>query len=293
MKQNAWIVAPGSDESGFRIHQIISGCEWSYPEHSHKGFCEIVCATHGSFRHVINGAPRIQSAGEIILIREKDVHALAGRKFSYVNVMFPPDWLKRLELFIRFDGIADTLLNAPAAPCAKILSAERRSYRRALNRLLMNSVSRSGRRLFADFLLTTVIFRLAPHSDREFPRGLPDWLKRTLAWISENRGNIPSLAQIVKYSCRCHEHFTREFLRHLGMPPSRYLTGARVDRAAEMLVTTNNKLMDVCHAAGFENEGYFFRAFRQRKGMTPGMYRKQYGPRSIQRNQKADTILQS
>jgi len=242
----------------------------------------MVCATQGSFLHVINGAERVQSAGEIILIRETDVHRLAGKDFTYINVMFLPVWLRRLERFIQLSEMDDALLQAPAVPYATIPVSERKSYQADLDQLLMNSTSHHGRCLFAAFLLTMVGFHLAPPCDHDFPAGLPDWLKKTLSWISEDRQNIPALAEIIRHSCHCHEHFTREFSRHMGTTPSNYLTGLRIDRAAEMLITTNNKLADIALTAGFENESYFFRAFQRRKGTTPSKYRKLYGPRSIQ-----------
>jgi AraC-like DNA-binding protein len=42
-------------------------------------------------------------------------------------------------------------------------------------------------------------------------------------------------------------------------------------------------MLEICHAAGFENESYFFRLFHRRKGMTPLAHRKAFGGRSIQR----------
>lgn len=282
MKQFVWTETPGDGKAGFHIQRVCGGKGWSYPEHTHKQFCEMVCATQGSFLHVINGAKRVQTAGEIIFIREMDVHRLAGRNFTCVNVMFRPDWLKRLEHFTQFAGMDNVLLQAPSAPCATIPAGERKYYRTALDQLLTNSTSHHGRCLFADFLLTMVSFHLAPPSDHDFPAGLPDWFKKTLVWIAADRQNIPTLAEVIRRSCRCHEHLTREFMHHMGVTPSNYLTGLRIERAAEVLITTNNKLADIARGTGFENESYFFRAFRRAKGMTPLKYRKLYGPRSIQ-----------
>lgn len=281
MQQSVWTETPGTVKSGFSIHRFCGGNGWSYPDHTHKQCCEMVCATQGSFLHVINGEERVQTAGEIILVRETDVHRLAGRDFTYVNVMFRPDWFKRLEHFTQFAGMDDALLQAPSAPCATIPAAERKSYRAALDQLLMNSTSYHGRCLFAAFLLTMVSRHLAPPSDHDFPAGLPGWLKKTLVWISEDHRNIPALTEVIRHSCHCHEYFTREFSRHMGVTPSNYLAGMRIDRAAEALITTGNKLSDIARATGFENESYFFRAFRRRKGMTPGKYRKLYGLHSL------------
>jgi AraC family cel operon transcriptional repressor len=283
MKQSVWITAPGGDKPGFRIHKIEGGGGWSYPGHSHRGFCELVCATRGVFRHVINGKTRLQKSGEIILIRENDQHSLSGSNFTYVNIMFQADWFTRIDNFMQYADTAEMLLRAPSTPSVLVPSGEVRPYRKTLEQLLLNSGSINGRRLFAVFLLKMVIYHLAPPAEQEFPADMPEWLKKTLAWLSGRRGSLPTLAETVKYSCHCHEYFSREMKRRMGMTPSGYLTALRIDRAAEMLVTTNCKLMEVCSVAGFENTSYFFRVFRRRKGMTPAKYRRTFGPRSIQR----------
>ena len=101
---------PMETPSGFRIHKIMGGQGWSFPEHTHHRYCELVCATKGEFRHVINGQDSVQRAGEIVLIREADSHTLSGRHFSYVNVMFEENWLIRLERFMEVPGMTESLL---------------------------------------------------------------------------------------------------------------------------------------------------------------------------------------
>jgi AraC family cel operon transcriptional repressor len=286
MKPSTAAIRPegqGKELSGFRIHKIAGGASWSYPEHRHNGYCELVCATKGEFRHRINGRESVQRAGEIILIREADLHELSGSRFSYVNVMFEQAWLGRLEHFMEAPGTAEALLGADIAPRAMVPAQEREMIDQSLEVLLSNSSNLGGRPLFARFLLTVVTQYLAPLQDRVFSTELPEWLRELLVWLTSQREHYPPLSDVVRRSCRCHEHFTREFSRHMGITPSHYLAGLKIDRAAEMLVTTNHKMLEVCHAAGFENESYFFRLFRCRKGMSPLAYRRTYGSRGIQR----------
>jgi len=269
--------------SGFRIHKISGGDGWSYKEHSHKGYGEFVCATHGEFEHYINGRKLIQCAGEIVFIREADSHSLSGRDFSYVNVMFSPGWLVRLERYIESPGLAEKLLEAELSPRVVVPESERAGVYEALDQLLLYEFSLTGRRVFSQFLLTVVTQYMVPLRESAFSAGdLPDWLEDALVWLDEKRENIPSLQDMVKRSCRCHEHFTREFVSHMGTTPSRYLADLKIERAAGMLLNTNHKLLEICRVCGFENESYFFRLFKDRKGYTPLAYRRAFGRNSIQ-----------
>jgi AraC-like DNA-binding protein len=277
-----WCADDNSSRSGFKIHKIVGRNGWSFHEHAHRGFCEFVCATEGRFRHAINGQAFLQEEGDLVLVRETDWHELGGRDFVYVNVMFTTDWLLRLESFVQFAGLAERLLRGECAPRAAIPANKRAEWAGMLEQLLANGSTSHGRRLFARFLLSMVVDRLAPVDDLNLPANVPDWLRRAIDWLGENRGRVPDVAELVKHGGRSHEHFTRQFTRHLGVSPSRYLADLRVDRAADLLATTNYKLLDICHAVGFENEGYFYRSFRQRKGVTPLAFRRAHGSRSIQ-----------
>jgi AraC-like DNA-binding protein len=284
MEYSYWHERPRSLRSGYGIHRITTARAWRFPEHGHRGFCELVCCVEGRFTNGVNGRAVEQRPGEVLLIRECDTHALAGERFVYVNIMFQPEWIRRLEYYTQFSGTAQTLLERPDVPRAVVPPPQQAAYRADLAALLAQADSETGRRLFASFLLGLVIEHLAPPAERPLPAGLPEWLGATLRRLEDRRAPLPSLQELVRRSGRCHEHFTREFARRLGTPPSLFLTRLRADRAAEMLITTNQKIAEISRLTGFENESYFYRVFQARKRMTPQEYRRAHGPRSIQRS---------
>ncbi len=267
---------------GYKIHRIKSEHGWSYPEHKHQKYGELVCATHGEFKHCINGENTVQRSGEIVFIREADSHSHSGEQFAYVNVMFNENWLYRLEQYIEAPGLANKLIGSPVSPRALVPLQEQPRTEQSLEQLLSHSSSALGQRFFARFLLTVVTQYLAPLQQHAFAEDIPEWLRESLVWLSDQHPRYPSLQELVQHSCRCHEHFSREFSRHMGVTPSLYLANLKIEHAAEMLLTTNHKLLEICHASGFENESYFFRLFRKSKGLTPRDYRRTYGRNSIQ-----------
>jgi AraC family carnitine catabolism transcriptional activator len=77
---------------------------------------------------------------------------------------------------------------------------------------------------------------------------------------------IDDLAQMVAVTRRQLE---RLFSTHLGMPPTRFYLGLRLDRARELLQQTGMMVTEVVVACGFGSSSYFSRAYRAKFGRVP------------------------
>ncbi|NGZ77240.1 AraC family transcriptional regulator [Saccharibacillus alkalitolerans] len=68
-------------------------------------------------------------------------------------------------------------------------------------------------------------------------------------------------------------HFSRFFKNVTGMNYNTYLNELRVRRAEELIVGTDNRLLDIALDCGFGNVRTFNRVFRQLRGCTPSELR--------------------
>jgi AraC-like DNA-binding protein len=84
------------------------------------------------------------------------------------------------------------------------------------------------------------------------PIGIPE--------ISESVGISSSLASQV-------------FKQETGETIYNYLTNLRMERAAELLARTDDRLSDIAQMVGYQHENSFIRTFRKCKEITPGKYR--------------------
>lgn len=82
---------------------------------------------------------------------------------------------------------------------------------------------------------------------------------------------VTDIADAAGYS-RCH--FSRMFTRIHGTSPGHFLRELRLGHAARILQMENCNVKEVAGRCGFADESYFCRAFRQRYGVTPDLYRK-------------------
>lgn len=55
-----------------------------------------------------------------------------------------------------------------------------------------------------------------------------------------------------------------------------YLNALRIQRAAELLGSTDRKMYQISKAVGYDNVKYFFRIFKKKMGVTPEQYRREH-----------------
>jgi AraC-like DNA-binding protein len=71
-------------------------------------------------------------------------------------------------------------------------------------------------------------------------------------------------------------HFIRQFEAFFGDTPHQYRIRARLDRAKELLQSSEYSVTDVCMEVGFSSLGSFSNLFARRVGVSPSVYRRQY-----------------
>lgn len=63
-------------------------------------------------------------------------------------------------------------------------------------------------------------------------------------------------------------------LKAFGMGCSEYILKKRIEKAKELLVTTDKSIHAISEEVGFNNTTYFTRIFKQNEGIAPSQYRK-------------------
>lgn len=96
-----------------------------------------------------------------------------------------------------------------------------------------------------------------------------------IQYIQEHYMEELNTAQIAGSAMISESECLRCFHKTIGMPPVQYMKQFRIQKAAELLLSTEKKIGDIGAECGFLDTSYFTKVFREMKGCTPGKYRSQ------------------
>ncbi|HVR38373.1 MAG TPA: AraC family transcriptional regulator [Thermoanaerobaculia bacterium] len=109
-------------------------------------------------------------------------------------------------------------------------------------------------------------------------------LRRRLAIATAfMHGNLEqplAIADVAREACLSPFHFHRLFTALHGVPPHRYLTHLRLERARALLRAGDRAVAGVAFATGFESIGSFTTLFRKHFGITPGRFSQEWRSRA-------------
>ena len=100
-------------------------------------------------------------------------------------------------------------------------------------------------------------------------------IENAKAYIDNNFSKPITLAETAEYLKISQSHLSREFVKHTGEQPIHYLTKIRLERATQMLISTNIRLNEISRLCGFSDSNYFSKVFKKYIKISPGEFRKQ------------------
>src|SRR5258707_3134524 len=194
-------------------------------------------------------------------------HATSGDGWIYRNLYIETglmttllrslDWQGPLDVKFKLPLVRDTVL---ATRLAHVFASLTESSSLLQNESLLLSV-----------VAPLITDHLAPghalsDAGREHAavRQVKDWLDAN----SEQNVSIHSLASLVGLS---PYYLVRAFHRQVGIPPHRYQTIVRINRARKLL-TSGAAISEVAYRTGFCDQSHLNRCFKRTLGVTPGKY---------------------
>lgn len=261
--------------------------EWHVVPHWHEEM-EWIYFQKGDFPVWVNTKEYQVHAPAFMCIHPEELHALILEKDGIESaVVFPVDIL----CFERYDAaeakvlgpLTEGKLRMPVlcqhgdaafeelSACYKEIEQMLRQMKEQKNVLYLQ-IKAKMLELIAVAYKYDLLTRQVRESREE--AGTVENLKKVLQYIGEHYGSPIRLSELAELVNMNEQYFCRYFKKNIGKTITEYINVIRVEKAATALAETEDKIIDIASACGFDNTGYFIRRFKKEKGMTPSEYRK-------------------
>ncbi len=258
--------------------------------HYHFHNCmEIGICYEGEHTLSFENAEYTLSAGSFFILSPYSVHFLSHKevtdgnncKYIYIKpeellrdfypLSLPEDikWYKNSEVPFIFSAKDDSVIYNYLNLIADEWSAKRDNYEFAIKGLVLSLMTELTRKISASSM---------PSSSRSqnMPRLLP--ALRHMHTYPEKPISIPFLASICNMSA---SGFRTLFTELMNEAPRHYINRLRLQKACELLYSTEQTILDISIEAGFQSLSNFYRAFNEYYNISPKEWRNK--KRAIQK----------
>ncbi|MGO4548159.1 helix-turn-helix domain-containing protein [Paenibacillus sp. 2TAB23] len=241
---------------------------------------EINYIEQGSGYYLINGSRYDFQQGDIVLIHANDLHrAFEGEGLVMNIVMFDPSLLALeqrydAELLIpfrdigqRFDYVLERTQQAHGLLGSILLEMKAEFERKEPH---FEVVVRA--KLIQLLAFVNRYFARNNKNESQHARGT-ETIRAVLRDIESDIAYPWSLGKLAEAAHLSPSRFSALFVQVVGTSPLDYLIQLRLSQAANLLETTDKKIIEVAAECGFRNLSNFNRLFKQHVGKLPSEFR--------------------
>lgn len=261
--------------------------------HSHDYF-ELFVVYRGTAVHRCNGGSRALAKGTVVLVRPDDLHYYSDMSsdFAIINVLIPSRTIHALFEYLGPGYDSRRLLSTRYPPSTQVSPSGFKALVTELEKLVLSKrLLKSRSDAYFRITLLNLLATCFPMGPTGTHTELPVWLRWLALEMMKPENFVEGLPAMRRLSAKSEEHLARACRRYLHHTPTEFINELRLEHTARAIMTTDEKIIDICADAGFESLSYYYRLFRKRFGMAPRQLRRRAGSRDFEEALFGSSIL--
>ena len=257
---------PGRYGVRCNVNRTLGG----FPLHHHN-YIEIEYLAKGKIQHQVNHHQSLFTVGDCWCLDNRDLHTMT---------VLEPVEIHNISLdFKALPEAVSTLLSALSFPMIGQIPPEQIPYVNDLFEKLtyvttQNTPFSKEKTVGYLLILLTLIFEnVAPLHQKPEQEGY-EHIAKAMEYMGENYASPLTLGQVAGAVHLSPNYFSKLFSQMNGYGFLEYLTFLRINKAKELLATTQKGVTYIAFECGFGSFPTFSRAFKAQTGYTPSQYRK-------------------
>ena len=245
------------------------------PLHWHKEW-ELIHVVRGKIDFIINSEEYSANAGDVLLMHGGTLHSATAEDCCYECLNFDLHELvlnvlsvrEPFRLFYRNTYIPHVRYTSEDKEILgivqEIFAAFNRECSNGFQRLsTLGNISRLFAHILEEHRYTENSAEISNTTDKI------NTLKRVLEYIESHFSEDIKLTGLSEIIGMNSNYFCRFFYSLTQQTPMNYVNHYRIEQAANMLLATDMSVTEIAFRCGFNDAGYFIKAFKKIKGCTP------------------------
>ncbi|MDD6215073.1 MAG: AraC family transcriptional regulator [Firmicutes bacterium] len=264
-----------------RLYEDISELGQSFPikirkyssthlmPHWHEHI-ELLYIIFGEGRFVCNSKTADAYAGETVVVNSSELHSfIAEKSIEYICLIINTSMFSDVNC-------GNIIINSKIPHDEFVTNCFKHMYEEFLKGEAASNMVIKGE----TYLLMAHLIRnyTAMHLSRfEYDVRMARMKKvnMILDYIHANYSQPISTSKLAKKWYLSESHMCRMFKAATGVKLTEYINKYRVDKAATLLLNSDDSVSDIASKVGFDNLNYFDRIFKRYKKLSPKKYKKQ------------------
>ena len=245
-----------------------------YPELHDHNYWEFFFVVGGSVTHVTEKGEQVLTEGMGYLIHPSDCHYFteASDDYTQLNIMISDAYLRELLDFL--DGSLYESISAVKNPMLNMVgSSVSRELQKTLHAIQITNISNKKRITALTKLLWLEVIKLIYRKDPLLNPEYPEWLNNFINDIQKPQNIGRKVSELSELTYFSNRHLTRLFPKYTGKTLNEFLLVVRMNYAAMLLRTTQQSVLQISEAVGYDSLGHFIRIFKEHFKTTPKQYR--------------------
>ena len=196
---------------------------------------------------------------------------------------FPAKTIESLFSYVYGDEDKENLLSMPFVPVIHLPHNEMALLQSRLERLRLFSLSektetRNYLRVQLILIFSQHILPVRQKSIRmKSELSIPIWLEKSLMELEDINNLAIGMDFLTESTNKTKEHICRVFRKFLHTTPTAYINARRLDYIANMLLHSDNEIIELAYEVGFQSISNFYALFKRKYRVTPMKFRQNMG----------------
>jgi AraC family transcriptional regulator len=253
------------ETAGLALWESVYQPYLNIPKHTHTegGYFDFVLK--GGYTELSKKGRRDFSRSEVIFQPPGESHAdqFHDQETRLFSVSFTAEWLNRIK---EQAAISDVTVHFNGGLPTQLAVRLYREYREtdAVSSLMIEGLALEMLALVSRESRKNLKLSAAPP---------PRWLLRAQELLHARFRENLTLSMIAESAGVHRVHLNKVFRQHFRCAIGEYIRRLRIEFACQKLSSSQDKLAEIAHAAGFADQSHFCRVFHKFTDMTPLQYR--------------------